>query len=81
MLGNFFGCVHCLQAVCLKSYGRTRSGQQMRPLRLKPGLILNFSRGAKKVPLFHVTARICEFFARITGCAIAKTYRVTNSVV
>jgi hypothetical protein len=40
----------------------------MRPLGLKPALILEALRGAE-APLFHGTSAICEFFRSLLGPA------------
>jgi len=39
-----------------------QAAKNFRPLGLKPRLILNALRGAE-APLFHVTARVPEFFS------------------
>jgi hypothetical protein len=41
--------------------GKTLGGNKMRPLGLKPALILEALRGAE-APLFHSAARIRSFF-------------------
>jgi hypothetical protein len=43
----------------------------MRPLGLKPTLILEALRGAE-APLFHGTSPICEFFRSLLGQLAAR---------